>query len=167
MPSNLWPITSHLLPHFQEFPLKGLGMRLNGTKRIKNSLCITRLLLIHVLKSKLWKRVGVSTQICFWYLSLSLMPKKEKYTFRVLDKKINYFFKLLLRDTPLRRTETVAIMNEYIWVWRFCLKKCSCIDISHLNSSSSWNDAQYLLLCLLLVCFVLFCFAFSFLTLKR
>ena len=97
MLSNLWPITSHL---------KDLGMRLNGTN-------ITRLLLIHVLQSKFLKRVGVSTQICFQYLSLSPKPKKEKYIFRVLDDKINYFIKIPLRDTPLQRTEHLNC--EYIY----------------------------------------------------
>ena len=81
-------------------------MRLNGTN-------ITRLLLIHVLQSKFLKRVGVSTQICFQYLSLSPKPKKEKYIFRVLDDKINYFIKIPLRDTPLQRTEHLNC--EYIY----------------------------------------------------
>lgn len=77
MPSNLSPITSHLIPRsFSDFSQRAWEwgwMELN----IKNSLYITRLFLIHVLKANLvLPVVGVSIQIC-----LSQSPKKGRIYF--------------------------------------------------------------------------------------
>lgn len=104
MLSNLSPITSHQQPRSQGVSLKGLGKRLNGTKPVYHAALTDS----RVEKQIFTKCGRFHPNLFLISLGFSKTQKGRISFFRNnLDQKkeFNSFIKILLRDTPLQRTE--------------------------------------------------------------